>query len=501
MKNIIKLIIIISILGVIASCENTDISKKQTNMNLLAEEQCNMILNLAVNMNQSYVFDEEYEHDISQWENLLKDKYNIDMQLNYISPIYESEFISGSYIIEKIEDKSLEGLIRLQGIQLTNIGALKSEGLILPLDELLMENDGFTNLPMAMKSPFIIDGKLWAIPSGYENTASVRFISKELLEKSNSDIPETLAEYYEVLLNISKIKETIPMVINNDIPYSFTMRDIFYANGCYPSYTGFSSINYDPLTNSVEDYILKPGAIDTYQYLNLLFENKLLQLKNVDNLDEFVKNKNYGSYYNEIKDYKQEYEDDYEIIWYLKGSNDKYLNTILPSKGAYILSRNTQNAKQTVNKFVDTFLLDKEGYYTSYFGEYDKKYYIENEYVVAVSNEKGMNITTPYMEYLSNTNTKFKNSDGVEYYNNIVNINSITTQLLKEDLLFSSSYFPYSFDLRMAGRIHGWFFTNFINRRGEVNIEDLVDMEQKQYTIILIDNLEDIRNIKKSSRI
>lgn len=475
-----RIIILIVVLSLLIACTSNDPVLESTPSNSLVinqakdTEDIEIELTISTDASHGYIFEDEWKSEVVSWQEELSLKYGVVVSLNYISAYRLDTFINGTYLEEAIKDDGLSGLIQLKDYEITNLAKLIDLQLILPLDEYLVENKAFNNLPGYLLNPYIINDKLYAIPAGNSGFPSIRLISKELLAKTQQPIPKTLSEYYEVLVDIKSNGDSVPMVTNDTGNYVYNIKDLFYANGCYPSFTGFSSISYDPLTNAVEDYMLKPGALETYQYIDHLIGNQLLQIKNVDSFDHFSSDARYGSYYGEMTEYSQKLIDDYDIIWYLEGSNNKFLNVINPSEKVYVLSKNTIQAKETVNAFVNTFLLNEEGYYLGYFGQKDVKYKKNDYEVHAIEDEDRMEIMNSDINYLSNGITSYS-SDGLEYYKNINELTNVTEQLLKDDLLFSTSEYSFSFNARDAGWIHSWFFEIFMNSRGTVDVQEIID--------------------------
>lgn len=493
MKSYKSVFILAIVLLISVSCQKgstADISKGSYSKNY----DCEIGITLSTDADQSFVFGGDWKNRVISWQKEIEEKYGIKVNLKYVSSINFATFMDGTYLEEEIGNNGLAGLIALNYYEISNIGNLAEKELIIPLDEYLADNRAFQSIPDYILKPYMIDGHLYALPTGNSNFPSVRLISKQMLTETGSKVPETLSEYFEVMQKFSKLKDTVPMVMNyynnNITPMVhnpqmnfesngsiLNLKDLFYANGCYPSYTGYISYNYDPLTGGVEDFMLKPGAEETLTYINSLFQSNLLQVEKIYNIETFAQNKNFGSYYQCIQNYKPEYQNDYEIIWYLKGNNDKYLNAVEPSKMVYVLSKNTENPKETINAYVDAFFLNKDGYYMMYMGKESDTYSYDGKSITLKDNNNIMRLVDTNVEFLTENAQVFRNADGLEYFQDMDKIKSVAETLIRDEMLFTSSLYPLSNKTRLVSQTYNWFFDLFINGKGNANVEDI----QKNY--------------------
>ncbi|MBN2852722.1 MAG: extracellular solute-binding protein [Clostridia bacterium] len=484
-------IVFIIILIIAVACQNSSI-KESDNGIVFTDYDCEMVINISTNTDQAYVFESQWKGKMATWQEEIESRYGIKININYVSAYNFSLYMDGSYLIDQIENEGMTDLIALNYYEIANIGKLVEQGLILPLDEYLEDNAAYKNLPDYILKPYYIQGHLYALPSGNSNFPSLRLINKKMLLETGLAVPETLSEYYEMLVGFSKIDDAVPMVMNlynnNAVPMIHSpqmgwgasnailnLKDIFFANGCYPSYNGYTSIGYDPLTGAIEDFMLKPDASVTFTYIDNLFESKLLQVKKVNDFDVFSTDKTYGSYYNCMSNYKESYKSDYETIWYLKGSNDKYLNDVEPSKMVYVLSRNSVNPKETVNAYVNAFMLNKEGYQYMYLGCKNDAFTVDENRLVRKEETNLMRLVDVNIDYLTSDNRKYTNEAGIEYFQNMTQFKSLAESLIQDDMFFTTTCYPFADNVMAAGDVFGWFFDYFINGKGSNSIDDIME--------------------------
>ncbi len=474
MKLYKKILIIIVVFTLLVGCNNSSSTDTNNDTPLSIKSVSEFTINISAFSGQNYFFEDEWKSDVSNWQEEMKNMYGVDINLNYISSYYADEIINGIYYQEAILKDEISGLIKLTGRQVGNIGEMINQSTIYPLDEYLENNQYYKNLPDVVKEPFIVNGVTYAIPAGNSYFPSVRLIRKDLLEKTGLKPPSTTAELYEVLMALKKIDGVVPIVVGDTYNVISNLNDILHAYGCYPSYYGHMAIGYDPISKAFEDYLLKPEAKDALLYINMLFDNNLLQRKNVDNFSDFLKEDTYGSYYSTIINFSDTYRNDYEIIWYLSGSNDKYLMGVGADYSAYVLTINTKNPQETINTFIDTLFVTRDKYLMGYLGQEGVKYIYEDNVIKRVENESRMQLLEHNNNYLNNDTTILL-SNGDRIYENIDLLNNVTDQLLADNLAFVTPLFPFYPKFVEAGMVHSWFINNFTLRSGDADVDDLIE--------------------------
>lgn len=492
MKRVSKIfVLVIAITMFVACAKGTDEERVEIldNKSISSESITDLKLTIGTSPDDCDLFSDEHKSSVVEWKKYIIEAFNVNIDINYISPLNYANFINGSYLKDEIENENLAGLIKLSGTQIINIANLVNDGNILAINEYVKDNTYFNQLPESIVQPFKINENVYAIPSGNYCNPSVRLFNKEFLEKTESEVPTTLSELQEVLLRVKKQKLGAPLIINGN-NYMFSIKDIFYASGCYPSYTGFSSISYDPLTKAYEDYMLKPEAISAFNYLSYLLDNQLAIVGNVSNLDSFVKSDvSSGSYYDTVWNYDEDIQDKYEMIWYLEGSNKMYLNALAPVTDAYVLSSKTENPNKVVNTFIDKFLDNKNGFLSMYFGLENDKYLLNGNVITSIENERKYEFVSKNTNILSNDFSYYNEKNELTFVNTNV-LNSITEQLLNENIAFSTTLFPYSQDIKQSnavlgffqniGEAYSWTFENYINNHGDIDIENMINEYKKE---------------------
>ncbi|MCK5812307.1 MAG: hypothetical protein KAG94_05375 [Clostridiales bacterium] len=474
MKLYKKILIILVVFTLLVGCNNSSSIKTTNNTPLSLKSVSEFTINIGAFPEQNYFFDDEWKSDITSWQEEIKNKYGVDINLNYISSYYADEIINGIYYQEAILKDEISGLIKLSRGQIANIGEMINQSTIYPLDEYLENNQYYKNLPDVVKEPFIVNGVTYAIPAGSSYLPSVRLIRKDLLEKTGLNPPSTTTELYEILMAFKKNDGIVPIVVSDTYNVIANLKDILHAYGCYPSYNGNMAISYDPTTNAYEDYLLKPEAKEALLYINMLFDNNLLERKNVDNFDDFIKEDNYGSYYSTIYNFSDTYQKNYDIVWHLSGSNNQYLMEARADYAAYVLTINTKNPQEVINTFIDTLFVTRDKYLMGYFGQ-EGVNYIDNGDVIKRIEDKHRMQLLEYNSYYQNNETTLLLSNGDRLYENMDMLNNVTDQLLADHLAFVSPLFPYYPKFVEVGRIHSWFLNNFILRSGDTNVDNLIE--------------------------
>jgi putative aldouronate transport system substrate-binding protein len=75
--------------------------------------------------------------------------------------------------------------------------------LIFPLDIYLEDNKNWLSLPDEWKNAYFINGNLWGIPSLILEIALTRYIREDWLNNLNIDSPESIEDFYEVMVKFT----------------------------------------------------------------------------------------------------------------------------------------------------------------------------------------------------------------------------------------------------------------------------------------------------------
>ena len=352
--------------------------------------------------------------ELENWESFIQATYDIDVKVNYIAPLHQSAIASSTYYPGAIKNGDIHGLIELNLSDLPNLGVLKNEGLILPLDEYLADNQAFQALPESIRSAFkFYDGQTWALAVSSPEGVGGRFFRKSWLDVLDLKAPATLEELYQVSKaftyedpNGNGENDEYGMNVNRRTGARM-MNDIFLANECYLSNYTACSISYDHTTNAYEDAVLKPGMIKSLEYIKALNDSGLLHLSQEWS---FMESDRLGNYY-DFSNFWVSSKDpsEWEQVYYLGDERSKCVVALKPYK-CFVLTSNTENPGSVINGFVNIFLSDISGMALGSFGIPDTNYNIEG--------------TTLYSKYESS------DSEGSDFYENNIWLTGLNHDML-----------------------------------------------------------------------
>ncbi len=234
--------------------------------------------------------------------------------------------------------------------------------------------------------PFITKGDdILAIPCIDEVFILPRFYNKTYLEQLQLEVPKTIDELTNFLIEAKPIcSEPAPMVINERY-FLHQTTDIFRAFNVYPSSINESMMSYNPNTSSYEDAVFAPDFRDVILYLEMLQENKLITCISESGTKYFGNPENLATEYNSIYHYSDpsiiyygEPTFDYERGYYLLGRNSENLIEIREQLSFFMFPKGIDNIEGTIKLFNDIFT-NEEYYYDLRYGIEGKDYWIEND--------------------------------------------------------------------------------------------------------------------------
>jgi len=378
MKRFLIILVYLVIIGMmITSCEKTEYINRP-----VLEDSVEKV-ELAKDVNLSALYWKQLDREkIERTKQYIKDEFGINLSLDIIKD-YD---ITGEKTAKLIETSDKGGMFFFYFTNLDTINKLIDSGKILPLNKFLESNTTWQALPMEMKNMYSVDDdNIWTLSRGYSQHVFGRVFKSDNIEQLGIEIPDTLAQFYDMLK-----KDNAKMPYYNPL----SINDIFYANNTplALSHNGWNvtSIVYDTKTNSYEDSMLKPDMEDTLNYVNNLFSNKLVQMagsrrqigyNTVSVLDsDSIYTNCYGiipnSFFNNDK---------YEIIYGLTGTNNENINPLsynYINNGYYVLAANTENAKEVINTFVSIFYGDVKGYISTKYGPPGEHYIFNGNTVI-----------------------------------------------------------------------------------------------------------------------
>lgn len=396
-------------------------------------------LNILMPVND---FKPRYEN-VENWEKMIKDNYDVDIKLTYISEIDYAKYYSSDYI-EKVINDGFEGLIFLWGDTEKKIYQLKEDNLIIQLTSYLENNSTYKQMPAPMKESYTINGEIWSLPVMYRIIPIARVIKSDWLDQLNLTIPTTINEFY----NVSRaFTYDDPNNSGNDNTFGIAVKkymeltnlgDLFLANGVYFEQLGDSTIGFDRITNSYEDGFLKEGAKDTLNLIAKMVDENIIKSVAYNNMYGFYETENEGSFQytvNSIYDL-----DKNKIIWYLKGSNDENLCTAYTGGSSYIMSINTKNPQEVLNTFIDTFYGSAKGYYNAYLGIEGIDYEIDGKKLIRINEISSIRVLEEYSPYLMTDDYSYVNESNINRFPNQNYLSSEAEMLSTKNLLFFSSF-------------------------------------------------------------
>lgn len=423
-----------------------NIEKKQINTSETNMIGMNIMLAESVNS-------PKYDH-IKEWEAFMKENYKIEINIEYIAATDFIQYGMGKYIPEVIQD-GYEGFIFI-GKNSWQIEDLAKKGLILPLSEYLDNNEIFRALPARMKEQLkLTDGEMWSIPVSDICSPYIRLYNNEWLTKLELKKPETLEELYEALKgftygdpNNTKAQDTYGISVKRDYELS-SLMDLFLANGCYIAPTGVSSITFDRQTGTYEDSFLKSGARETLELISSMTSEGIVKQTDIKSFKDYTDSKNIGSYADYVSIGDNSDFADYSYSFYLKGYNEvkTYLGIATAITSSYVLSANTKNPQEIVDKFINTFYGSDEGYYSAFSGLKDIDYLYENKLFTDISGIKGVRILNVYSPYLKSNGYSSVDNNNVEEYSSFEFFENEANMLSTNNMLYFAglSDGPYTF--------------------------------------------------------
>ncbi|MBN2851172.1 MAG: extracellular solute-binding protein [Clostridia bacterium] len=473
-KMLLLTVLLLVIFTLSTSCnkqENQESSKENT-----FSENENTFLNIMLPVNE---YKPAYAK-IDDWQTMMKDNYDIDIKVNYISQVDIATYYTGEYIQSAIKD-GFQGLIYLWSNSEKQVYPLRDRGDILELTEYLQNNPAYQMMPAGLKEAYTINGEVWSIPVGYRVVPMVRVMNGEWLSNLNKEVPTTIDELYDVARaftyddpNQSGTNNTFGIAITRNMSLN-TLGDLFLANGCYYEPFGNNTIAFDRSTESFEDGLIKEDTKDTLLMISKMADENIIKEVLYNSMYGFYDTDTEGSYYytvNTISDLEK-----YEIEWYLEGSNKENVCQALTGGNSYVLSKNTENPQGVVNTFMDTFYGSPEGYYRGFFGIEGIDYEIDGKTVIKKNSAEYCGVVEYYLPYLALDGYSVVNEDRIAIQNNITYLAEQSELLSSKNLMFFTTLAGDYENLKLSCNARA-LVNNLIG--GGVSVDDLLN-EYKAY--------------------
>jgi len=299
-----------------------------------------------------------------------KKLFDIDLS---ITPEYGID-TSGNKSMQQVKSTGADGLYLFPYASISRISDLAFSGDILPLDEYLMDNPIWNEMPASMRKMYeSTDGHIWAIPRGFTPVLMGRVFRDDYLKELGLAVPDDLDSLYEVSKKLSQsdpdgngLNDTFGMAYSN--AYSF--RDIFYANGVPINISNdgyqLTSISYNSVYGSYEDSMLMENMKLTLEYIAGLEEAGILRKlsgRYSSRTGDFLGNSSISNSYIRVPGYALT-DERFSVSAGLRGSETINLNPMTYdfNDGFYLLGANTENPSMTINSFLNLIYGDLEGY-------------------------------------------------------------------------------------------------------------------------------------------
>lgn len=353
MKKLWLLIIVCLLVGCNSGVDKVELTQKSNISPTEITTEYTLADHLTFGFTGATSASEYFENEA--WTKYMKDKYKLDIRLDFND--VESDFIlclnygegysSSNYFYTKYANKEYAN-------DLTKY----------------YERYDFSQYFDSSYLSFISDDDgIYAIPVVDNGIVYPRYYKSDILKEANMSTPKTADEFFKYLM-VSKEQNNdnenyTPLYVPNHL-LGEDLSDVFRAFGVY---LGGSPIYYNPVTKSIEDAMFSDGIYEAGNYIQMLIDNNLLYVygqstvKTIDGSqkrlfnDEKVSSdiaiaserkfvlSNNGGYKKEAPDY------DYNISYYLEGTNTKYLVEIEKKVAFYIFPHEISNLDGTIALF------------------------------------------------------------------------------------------------------------------------------------------------------
>lgn len=287
--------------------------------------------------------------------------------------IYPARANYMSNVSVMIASGELDGIVNM--FTTSNIMAAVEDGTIEPLNDYLKDNRNWNSMPESYRELFTLNGKIYAIPAGYEGNSFTRSFRKDWLDKLGLKVPETVDELFEVARAFTEddpdgngLNDTFGLTSS----LFWNLQDIFQAFGVPLNNTGDIPISWDPVSEVWQDSMLKPEMAEALDYIKRLYESGYLDPQFLTNEGANMREKLWtgkagSSFYWAMHAYRQATTEMKSTIpeakWVevpaIKGYRTEKLNHRVMAGLGYTLVKGTNQPEETVNTFVD-MIFDKE---------------------------------------------------------------------------------------------------------------------------------------------
>ena len=351
--SIISIIIIVCLLGSCASV-STENGRDKPDLNISDELVPVRIFSIR------YIDYAPTQEEIDSWQQYIKDRHELDVDLIYIDQVRASYGIepvnmktdTGVMVSDLEEFKDHEGLVFFYHI--SDMIKLKEAGLLKPVNEYIKNVDEYNSMNRAIIDRFTDDeGNIWAFPGNWDVGFSHRIYNKEWLDLWGKGVPYDLDSFLEYARFIAKEDpdkngEDDTFILSYSYSnFFYDFADIFKAFGCYTN--GRNAIAYNPHKEEYELITQNESFRDAIQFIISLRDENLIKSDGAfphmgtdyDDL-EFKVASDYGT--GSVPLYFR----GWEFGSYLHGVYETKLMKLLTSSGGFAVMRETVNADDMV---------------------------------------------------------------------------------------------------------------------------------------------------------
>jgi len=352
MKNLLRHTVLLFICAVLLLTGCASTSKSSFPKDLFAQNLDNpQILNLLA---PSFFADSgDGVADLKQqWLDNMSSRY--DVIFNVVSNEYQDgERVTNAY---SQTNDVVAGKTTFAGlVSINNDNSLVQaiqKGIAVPLEEYLAENPIWNALPEEIKSMFMMDGHIYAIPASSDWSMNARSIYTDSLEQTGIEVSDlnSLRDYVVALKKAATYQYVLGSTGLDNV------SDILNAYGLYiDDYSGHP-FSYDPAEDCIVDFLTKDSAIPALTYLRELVTAGAFNMRyynRTNPYDDFVAG-TCATYYGDIM-----LDEKYTQVFTLNPAYPQLLNS---HASGYIMTKDTPQPKETINFFVNMLFGSEQNY-------------------------------------------------------------------------------------------------------------------------------------------
>ncbi|HNX14980.1 MAG TPA: ABC transporter substrate-binding protein [Oscillospiraceae bacterium] len=243
------------------------------------------------------------------------------------------------------------GLIYVSGYD-TLVRAIQN-GTAVALDDYLADNPAWKALPEDIRSMYLVDGHIYAVPASCYWDMYARSVYTDSLTQTGIQVTDlnSLREYALALKQAGTYDYAIGSAGTDGL------GDILNAFGLYADGYSGHPFSYDPGEDSVVDFLTKDSSISALKYLRELYAVGALKL--------IPYNKTSNPYNNFISGESATNYDEYTIdekYTEVLTLNPAYPQLLRCGMSGYIMTKDTPQPKETVNFFVSMLFGSEQNY-------------------------------------------------------------------------------------------------------------------------------------------